>query len=171
MNCLFYFSSKFLYFSSKCRTKINPTALHVINLMICMSFISDVAGRHLCVAATLKLFDTFEIKTSMSSILPLLVQRPPVCACGREECCVWMLQPAWCPTLGGSHLSADAWSPQQSECSAAVPICSTTGRSQWEGCHPSTDSLSSCSSSLIHLTPSSVTPHHLVFVIHVLLSI
>lgn len=152
-----------LCFDSISKYLPHPRPLRVFNLMICMSLFKS----WLVIICTQQ-----PHKTSMSSILPLLVHRPPVCACGREECCVWMPQPAWCPTLGGSHLSADAWSPQQSECSAAVPICSTTGRSQWEGCHPSTDSLSCCSSSsLICLTPSSVAPHRLVFVIQVLLSV
>lgn len=38
--------------------------------------------------ATVKMLDTSKIKTTMSSILPLLFHRPPVCACGHEECCV-----------------------------------------------------------------------------------
>ncbi|KAL7406510.1 hypothetical protein ABVT39_021066, partial [Epinephelus coioides] len=38
----------------------------------------------------------------------------------------WKLRTARCPALGGSHLSADAQSPRQSERSAAGPICSTT---------------------------------------------
>lgn len=40
--------------------------------------------------ATVKMPDTSKIKTTMSSILPLLFHRPPVCACGREGCCVCM---------------------------------------------------------------------------------
>lgn len=43
----------------------------------------------------------------------------------------WKLWTARCTRLGGSHLSADAWSTQQSERSAAGPICSTTGRAVW----------------------------------------
>lgn len=65
---------------------------------------------------------------SMSSSLCVPFHRPPVFTCGCEECCVWNLRTARFPALGGSHLSADAWSQQQSECSAAVSICSTTGR-------------------------------------------
>ncbi|KAK2853757.1 hypothetical protein Q5P01_006418 [Channa striata] len=38
----------------------------------------------------------------------------------------WKLWTALCPALRGSHLSADAWSPRQSEGSVASPICSTT---------------------------------------------
>ncbi|KAI3377424.1 hypothetical protein L3Q82_008619 [Scortum barcoo] len=35
-----------------------------------------------------KIPDTSKIKTTTSSFLPLPVHRPPVCACGREQCCV-----------------------------------------------------------------------------------
>lgn len=49
--------------------------------------------------------------------------------------CVWTNQEklwtARCTMLGGSHLLAGAWSTQQSERSAAGPICSTTGRAVW----------------------------------------
>lgn len=51
--------------------------------------------------------------------------RSVVCAWTSNQCKPWT---AWCSVLGGSHLSADAWSTQQSESSAAGPICFTTGR-------------------------------------------
>lgn len=38
--------------------------------------------------ATVKMPDTSRIKTAVSSILPHPFHRPPVCACGREECWV-----------------------------------------------------------------------------------
>lgn len=52
-----------------------------------------------------------------------------------HTCATRMPQMAWCPTLGGRHLSAEACLPQQSEQSVAISICSTTGRYQQEGCH------------------------------------
>ncbi|KAF3686670.1 hypothetical protein EXN66_Car002342 [Channa argus] len=48
----------------------------------------------------------------------------------------WKLRTALSPTLRGSHLSADAWSPQQSERSVASPICSTTGQRSFNSCVP-----------------------------------
>lgn len=72
------------------------------------------------------------------------------------------------PALGGSHLSADAWSPRQSERSAAGPICSTTGRAV--GGLPSLSTHSFYSFSPLHpfVTPS-VTLCRLFFLPHCLL--
>lgn len=85
--------------------------------------------------ATVKLPDTTQIKTTLSSLLPspFFIGHQPVHVGVRSVVCArtsnqWKLRTAQCPTLGGSHLSADAWSPRQSERSAAGPICSTTGR-------------------------------------------
>lgn len=66
----------------------------------------------------------------MPSNLSLPSHRPAA-----HTCATRMPQMAWCPTLGGRHLSAEACLPQQSEQSVAISICSTTGRYQREGCH------------------------------------
>lgn len=92
--------------------------------------------------------------------------RSVVCAWTSNQCKPWT---AWCPVLEGSHLSADAWSTQQSESSAAGPICFTTGRAVGgrPSIHTHTHTLYSFSP-LHPFVTLSVTPHLLLFIPSVL---
>lgn len=86
--------------------------------------------------------DTSEIKTSMSFLVPLLTrghQSQHVAARGVVCTDLQSVEPAdnlVCPALGGSHLSAEAQSPQQSEALRQVQSVPPQVE-QWEGCEHS----------------------------------